>query len=103
MTRLDRHCADVHEQKAAGAVSVFGLTGLEARLADERGLLIAQDCGDDHVCTLSSRAVAYCSLLEQMRGSICSGMPNVSSIFLSQASVWRLISCVRLAFVTSVT
>ena len=38
--------ADIHEHEAAGAVGVLGLAGLEAGLADERRLLIAEDAGD---------------------------------------------------------
>ena len=41
-----RFCAGVHQQEAAGAVSVFGLAGGEAGLAYERGVLVAEDAAD---------------------------------------------------------
>jgi hypothetical protein len=45
---LHRAPAGVHQQKTSGAIRVFGLAGLEAGLADQRGLLIAEDAGYRH-------------------------------------------------------
>ena len=36
----------MRKQEAAGAVRVLGVTGLPARLAEERRLLIARDSGN---------------------------------------------------------
>ena len=41
--------AGVHEHEASGAVGVFGHALLEARLAEGRGLLVAQDARDGRV------------------------------------------------------
>ena len=52
--------ARVHQHEAARAVGVLRLAGLEAGLADERRLLVAQDAGDRHAAQRGDlrRAVA---------------------------------------------
>ena len=41
-----RRLARVHEQEAARAVGILGLAGLEAALAEQRGLLVARRARD---------------------------------------------------------
>src|SRR5215510_11292085 len=43
---LNRFFACVHEQKTTGAISVLGLTTIEAGLTNKRGLLIPKNSGD---------------------------------------------------------
>ena len=43
---LEKVAAGVHQQKAAGAVGVFGLTGLKAGLPEQRCLLVAGAAGN---------------------------------------------------------
>ncbi len=38
--------AGIHQQKAAGAIGILGFARMEAGLAKERGLLVAEDSGD---------------------------------------------------------
>lgn len=45
--------ARVEQHKASGSVGVLGLTGLEAMLPHERGVLIAQTSRDGHVLDLA--------------------------------------------------
>ena len=44
----DRRLARVHQHEAARAVRALDLAGLEAGLAEQRGLLVAEDPGDRH-------------------------------------------------------
>ena len=46
MGRLHRLLAGIHQQEAARAVGVLGLTGLDAHLAEQRRLLVAGDTGN---------------------------------------------------------
>ena len=45
-TGVGHVCADVHQHERAGAVGVLGHARLEARLAEQRGLLVAGDAAD---------------------------------------------------------
>ena len=89
--------------EAAGAVGVLRFSWLEAGLADQRGLLIAEIAGDRNPCNGRQLRVPYTSLLETIFGSIWIGMPKSRRISRSHSSVLRFINCVRLALVTSVT
>ena len=46
--RQHRPLARVHEHERAGAVRALGLSRLEAGLAEQRGLLVAEVAGDRH-------------------------------------------------------
>ncbi len=48
----------VHQQKAAGAVGVFGFSAFEASLADERGLLVAENAGNGNTGKRTVRDLA---------------------------------------------
>ena len=50
---LARGIAGVHQQKAAGAVGVFGFARVKAGLAEQRGLLVACHAGDGHLYALN--------------------------------------------------
>src|SRR5581483_9363640 len=47
--------ADVLQQKAAGAVGVFGFTRTPAELTEERGLLVARDAGNRNAAQAERR------------------------------------------------
>jgi hypothetical protein len=48
VARHDLGRAGVEQQEVAGAIGVFGLAGLQAGLAERRGLLVAEDPRDRH-------------------------------------------------------
>ena len=96
--------AGVDEQERAGAVGVLGVAGLEAGLAEQRRLLVAEDARQR---AAADRAVPRRprSARSRTRSPAASrGTPiEVERGLVAQSSVSRSISSVRLALVTSVT
>ena len=98
-------CAHVHHQKRAGAERGLGHAGLEAAMADERGLLIAGHAGDrewrgrkdPRRCRRNARRRRAPS------GSSARGTLNSAHISSLQARLAMSNSSVRAALVTSVT
>ena len=98
-----RSAPDVDEDEAARAVRGLGLAGREARLPEERGLLVARDARDRQ----RLRRAAAASPIDARRGderaaAAPRSTPNSASSSSSQSSRSRSSSIVREAFVRSV-
>ena len=63
-----RGLAGVHQQEAAGAVGVLGLTGREAGLTEEGSLLVSGGSGDGNGSTEKSR---ICGAVDAAAGHRC--------------------------------
>src|SRR5580704_2233384 len=49
MSRWNRFAPNIHQEKTAGAIGVLGFAWTEARLTDQRCLLVAENPGDCHI------------------------------------------------------
>ncbi len=88
----DRAVARGHQQEAARSVGVLRHARLEARLAEQRGLLIAGNAGDRDLVTVEYRADAFAgeSCEGTMSGRHASGTSSIASITGSHERVRRL-------------
>ena len=97
-----RVVAGVREHEAARAVRRLHPARREARLPEERRLLVAGDPGHRHASRRRA-ARGHDPLDETIRGSTDAATPKSASSSSSQSSVSRSTSSVREAFDTSVT
>ena len=102
--RSSASVAGIEQQEAAGSVGGFRHARGEARLADERGLLVARDAGDGNGTAEERRprVAPYSVLLSRTSGSSARGTRNSRSSSSSQRCAWISNSSVREALVTSV-
>ena len=99
----DGRLAGVHQHEAAGAVGVLRLARLEACLTEQRRLLIAENAGDGHARESRRRRRHTSRSTRRSRAGTQRGISNsLEQSPSSHCSVRISISCVRLAFVTSV-
>ena len=100
--------AGVQQHEAAGAVGVFGFAGVEAGLADEGGLLVAEAAADgDRVAEGAVRAGLAVGACGRWTGRCAAASRGECRRRRASArpsrATRRSISMVRLALVTSVT
>ncbi len=94
--------AGVLEQEGAGAVGALGVARVEARLAEERGLLVAEGAGDRDAVQGTAGLARTRPTTAGSPAASARGTPIAAHSSSSQSTVDRFISMVRLALVTSV-
>ncbi len=100
---VDRPLARVHEHETAGPVGALDLAGLEAGLAEEGGLLVAQVARDRDAGEVPHARARRPRTTSGSRAASPPARRPRRAAPGSQASDSRPISIVREAFVTSVT
>ena len=94
--------AGVEQHEAAGAIGVLRLAGAEARLAEEGRLLVSEVTRDRHAGEVADGLAVHGARGLDGREHRARDAHDFR-ISGSQSRVWRFMSIVRLALVTSVT